>query len=83
MISHPKKLFRLFVLRVFLAEPAVFVHFDSVRIVLLIFHRVVVSLLALLAGQRNFYAHGYTSINSGKIAQSKKRLVASHFYTLA
>jgi hypothetical protein len=43
------------------AETAVFAHFQSVRIVLLVFHRVVVALLAFGASQSDFYAHNGTS----------------------
>lgn len=43
------------------AELAIFVHFKSVRIVFLVFHRVVVALLTLSAGKRNFNSHNGTS----------------------
>ena len=43
------------------AEAAVLVHFQSVRIVLLVLHGVVVALLALGAGQGNFDSHFGTS----------------------
>ena len=33
--------------RVFFAETAVFAHFDPVRVIFLVFHRVIVSLFAL------------------------------------
>ena len=49
---------------VFAAEPAVFVHFQSVRIVLLVLHGVVVALLALGAGQDDFDSHNGTSDSS-------------------
>jgi hypothetical protein len=42
---------------VFPAEPAVLVHFQSVGIVLLVLFGVVVSLLALGAGQHNLHSH--------------------------
>jgi len=42
---------------VFAAEPAVLVHFKSVRIVLLILRGVVVSLLALTASQGDSDSH--------------------------
>ena len=47
--------------RVLLAETAVFAHFDTVRIVALILHRVVITLLALRAGQRDLHAHTSSS----------------------
>ena len=42
---------------VFAAETAVLVHFKSVRIILLIFLRVIISLLAFGAGECNFDSH--------------------------
>ena len=42
---------------VFFAETAILVHFQPVRIILLVFHRVVVALLALAASQSDFYPH--------------------------
>ena len=39
------------------AESAVLLHFETVRVVLLVFHGVVVSLLALGASQSDFHAH--------------------------
>jgi hypothetical protein len=47
--------------RVFLTEPAVLVHFKPVGVVFLVFHRVVVTLLALGASQSNFHSHDGTS----------------------
>ena len=44
-----------------LAEPAVLVHFNSVRIVLLVLLGVVVALFALRASQGDFYSHFGTS----------------------
>ena len=44
-----------------LAETAVLAHFDTVRIVALILHRVVIALLALRAGQRDLHAHTSSS----------------------
>ena len=54
-------LLRLAVHGVLAAEAAVLVHFQSVRIVLLVLHGVVVALLALGAGQGNFDSHFGTS----------------------
>jgi len=53
--------------RVFAAELAVFVHFKSVRIVLFVFGRVVVSLLAFRAGECDFDAHFGTSYYNAKL----------------
>lgn len=39
------------------AESAILVHFQSVRIVFLVFNRVVISLLAFRAGKCDLYAH--------------------------
>ena len=50
-------LLRLAVQRVLPAETAVLVHFQTVRIVLLVLLCVIVSLLALGAGQRDLNAH--------------------------
>jgi hypothetical protein len=47
---------------VFAAEAAEFVHFQFLGCVLLVFHRVVVSLLALVAAEYNLDAHIGTSI---------------------
>jgi hypothetical protein len=44
------------------AEPAILLHFKTVGIVLLVLHRVVVSLLALVAAKRDLYAHFGTSL---------------------
>ena len=43
------------------AEPAILVHFKSVRIVFLVFHGVVVALLTLSASEGNLYSHNGTS----------------------
>ena len=45
------------------AESAVLLHFETVRVVLLVLHGVVVSLLALGASQSDFNAHNGTSLN--------------------
>jgi hypothetical protein len=39
-----------------LAEAAVFVHLHTVRVIFLVLHGIVVALLAIAAGQRNFDA---------------------------
>jgi len=44
------------------AESAVLLHFETVRVVLLVLHGVVVSLLALGASQSDFNAHYGTSL---------------------
>jgi hypothetical protein len=43
------------------AEPAVLVHFQPVRVILLVFHGVVVALLAFCAGKCYFDSHNGTS----------------------
>ena len=48
------------------AEPAILVHFQPVGIVLLVFHGVVVALLAFRAGQGDFDSHNGTSDSSRK-----------------
>jgi hypothetical protein len=53
--------FRLSVERVLPAEFAIFLLFDSVRIVLFVFHGVVVALLALRAGEHDLDSHCGTS----------------------
>ena len=45
------------------AESAVFLHLETVGVVLLVLHGVVVSLLALRASQSDFHAHNGTSLN--------------------
>jgi len=55
-------LLRLVVNGVLSAESAVLLHFETVGIVLLVLHGVVVSLLALGASQSDFNAHNGTSL---------------------
>jgi hypothetical protein len=43
--------------RMLLAETAILIHLKTVGIVLLVFHRVVISLLAFCAGERYSNAH--------------------------
>jgi len=45
------------------AEPAVFVHFQPVGVVLFVFHGIVVALLALAASQSDFGSHIGASVN--------------------
>ena len=52
-------LFGFLVERVLPAEGAVFVHFQSVGIVFLVFHRLVVSLFALAAGKGDSFSHAF------------------------
>jgi len=44
------------------AESAVLLHFETVGVILLVLHGVVVSLLALRASQSDFNAHNGTSL---------------------
>jgi hypothetical protein len=46
---------------VLFAESAILVHFKSVWIVLLVFHRVVVAVLAFCASQSDLHSHDGTS----------------------
>jgi len=48
---------------VLIAEFAVLFCFHAVRVVLFFFHRVVVSLLAICAGQGDFCTHVYPSLS--------------------
>jgi hypothetical protein len=62
------------------AESAVLLHFETVRVVLLVLHGVVVSLLALGASQSDFNAHNGTSLNLPPcITPSRKNLVSGHY----
>jgi hypothetical protein len=54
------------------AEPAELAHFELARSVLLVFRRVVVSLLALGAGQRNFIAHDYLCKGAGTAGKAPR-----------
>ena len=45
------------------AEPAILLHFQAVRVVLLVLHGVVVSLLTLVAAKGDLYSHFGTSLN--------------------
>jgi hypothetical protein len=46
------------------AKPAIFIHFKPIRVVFLVFYRVVVALLAFRTGKRDFNSHvdGYLRI---------------------
>ena len=48
---------------VLLAESAILLHLETVGVILLVLHSVVVSLLALGASQSDFHAHNGTSLN--------------------
>ena len=52
------------------AESAVLLHFETVGIVLLVLHGIVVSLLALGASQSDFNAHNGTSLNIASLYHS-------------
>ena len=52
------------------AESAVLLHFETIRVILLVFHGVVVSLLALRASQSDFNAHNGTSLNIASLYHS-------------
>lgn len=59
--SHGLRLLCFLVKRVFAAELAVLVHFESVGIVFLVFGRVIIPLLAFRAGESDLNAHFGTS----------------------
>ena len=74
-----------------LTESTILVHFESVRIVLLVFHCVVVALLAFCASECDFNSHNGTSrfteiffaftlvkVNAS-LGQRKKSLITPHF----
>ena len=65
---------------VFSAESAVLAHFETVGVILLVFHGVVVSLLALGASQSDFNAHNGTSlILPPCITPAMKNLVSGNY----
>jgi len=64
---------------VFTAETAEFLHFNSVRVIFLIFDRVVVSLLAFAASECDLYSHIGTSV----IFCEKSRLPLDKSYKFA
>jgi len=71
-------LLRLVVDSVLSAESAVLLHFETIGVILLVFHGVVVSLLALGASQSDFNAHNGTSlILPPCITSAMKDLVSS------
>jgi hypothetical protein len=55
------------------AEPAKLLHFKPIRIVLFVFHGIVVALFALCAGKGNFDAHNGTPENRIFLASLKSR----------
>ena len=55
-------LLRLVVDGVLSAESAVLLHFETIGVILLVLHGIVVSLLALGASQSDFHAHNGTSL---------------------
>lgn len=58
------------------AEPAIFIHFQSVRVILLVFHCVIVALLAFGASQSDLNSHDCTSdkiLNGAAAFEAGKR----------
>jgi hypothetical protein len=53
-----------------LAESAILLHLKTIGVILLVFHSVVVSLLALRASQSDFYAHYGTSLKIASLYHS-------------
>ena len=64
------KLLTFLVYSVFLAERTVQTNLHTVRVVFLVLHGVVVSLLALRASQSDFHAHNGTSLNIASLYHS-------------
>jgi hypothetical protein len=58
---------------VLLAESAILLHLETVGVILLVLHGVVVSLLALRASQSDFYAHNGTSLNTASLYHPAQR----------
>jgi hypothetical protein len=68
-------LFGFFVRRMFAAETTVLVHLQAIRVIFLVFHRVVVALLALGTRQGDFHAHEKHILSvSGEEAARCRRL---------
>ena len=62
------------------AESAVLLHFETVGVILLVLHGVVVSLLALRASQSDLNAHNGTSLNLPPcITPSSENLASGHY----
>jgi len=63
------------------AEPAIFVHFQSVRIILFVLHGIIISLLAFRTCQCNFCSHDFSSYDYRYISfcvRKKKDLPYRH-----
>lgn len=72
-------LFRFFVGGMFLAEFAILFQFDSFSCIFLIFVGPVVAILAFLAGQGNFDAHGDHSLKKQNPSSRGKLVAATGF----
>ena len=72
-VVPPSKLFGLFMRSMLLTESAILVHFEPVRIILLVFHRVVVALFALCAASVIFTLMTAPPGNSESFKASLKR----------
>ena len=62
------------------AESAVLLHFETVRVVLLVLHGIVVSLLALGASQSDFNAHNGTSLKLPPCITPARKNLGSGYY---
>ena len=71
-----KELAGLLVRRMLLAETAVLAHFDTVRVVALILHRVVIALLALRAGQCDLHANTSSSHTRHLLFRNAGKIIA-------
>jgi hypothetical protein len=69
---------------VLLAESAILLHFETIGIILLVLHGVVVSLLALGASQSDFNAHNGTSLKLPPcITPARRNLVSGQLQITA
>ena len=64
------------------AESAVLLHFETVGVILLVLHGVVVSLLALGASQSDFHAHNGTSLKIASLYHSVYEKFSQRFTTI-
>jgi hypothetical protein len=75
-LLSPFRLLGFFVKRVLTAEPAILVHFQSVRVILLVLFGVVIALLALGADKRNldscFISHSFGTSRFKKLGFARQ-----------
>jgi hypothetical protein len=68
---------------VLLAESAILLHLETVGVILLVLHRIVVSLLALGASQSDFNAHNGTSLKIASLYHSGYEKFSKWLTTIA